>query len=332
MRQIEISIKTIIFTVVFLIFLWIIYNIFDIILLLFVAFILTSAIRPLVDRLEQWKIPRVIGILLVYIVGISILYLIIKNILPPLIMESSHFGNQFPAYLNNVLAQFNISGISIGTVQNQIGPITENAVKITLGLFSNLFSFITVLVFTFYFLLERKYLHRYLTVAFGSDYARIIFDVIEKIEYRLGAWVRGQLFLMFTIGIATYIGLFFLGMEYALPLALIAGLLEIVPMVGPIISAVPAILVALAISQNQAVMVTILYLVIQQLENNLIVPVIMRRAVGLPNIITLIALMIGGKIGGVLGAILSVPVVVAGVVVIKEFLSTREALTKEYEK
>ena len=143
---------------------------------------------------------------------------------------------------------------------------------------------------------------------------------MRKIERRLGSWFIGQITLGVSIGIATYIGLNLLGIEFALSLAIIAGLLEIVPIIGPIISAVPAVLIALTTSPVLAVIVIALFFIIQQLENNILVPMVMRKALGLPPLVTIIALMIGGRLAGVSGMVLAVPIVVISQLVIRELL------------
>jgi predicted PurR-regulated permease PerM len=126
---------------------------------------------------------------------------------------------------------------------------------------------------------------------------------------------------MFIIGLATYIGLMLLGIDYALSLALIAGLLEIVPVLGPLIAAVPALIVASAISPWATVTVVILYALIQQAENNLIVPKVMGRAVGFSPLVILIILLVGGKLLGVLGALLAIPITLMGFIIAKAILT-----------
>jgi predicted PurR-regulated permease PerM len=134
-----------------------------------------------------------------------------------------------------------------------------------------------------------------------------IINVSNRVENRMGAWLWGELILMTVIGVMSYIGLALLHMRYILPLAIIAGLLEIVPIIGPIISTIPAFFVAVSSSWFLGLSIIALYFLIQQLENHLIVPLVMKKAIGLNPIITLIALTIGGKLGGFLGILLSVP-------------------------
>ncbi len=142
----------------------------------------------------------------------------------------------------------------------------------------------------------------------------------------MGAWVRGELILMFVVGLMTYIGLSLLRVEYALPLAIIAGLLEAVPVVGPIISSVPAILVALVTNPISAIGVVLLYIVIQQLENNILVPEIMEAAVGVSPLLVILALLIGASLFGIAGAILAVPTVAIAQVIVSDMVDHRDKL------
>lgn len=153
-----------------------------------------------------------------------------------------------------------------------------------------------------------------------DSYVKRITDVFDKAEARMGAWVRGQLFLMTLIGFMTYIGLVFLGVPYAFPLAIIAGILEIVPIIGPVVSSIPAIFVSFSVAPVLGLAVIGLYIIVQQAENNIVVPLVMRKAVGLNPIVTLIAITVGGKLGGLLGMLLAVPAALVVETVLMELL------------
>jgi predicted PurR-regulated permease PerM len=133
--------------------------------------------------------------------------------------------------------------------------------------------------------------------------------------------VRGELTLMTIIGVLTYIGLSLLGIPYALPLAILAGFLEIIPGIGPILSAIPGILLGLTISPVMAIAAAALYFLIQQIENTVIVPKVMQKATGINPLVTMISLAVGFKMAGVLGAILAVPIVIVLHVFVVEILS-----------
>lgn len=315
--KIEISHRTIIFTVVFLLALWLLFQIRDILFLVFIAFILMTALRPLVDWLSWVKVPRVVAILFIYGVVFGFFGVSLAGAVPTLVVQSTKFIQELPTFLEKVLPYWNIDARSLS---QQIAPISENVLKLTVGIFSNLVTTLTVLVFTFYFLLERKKLESFLTNTMGEDAAERIIVTLKEVESRLGAWVNGQILLMALIGVAVYFGLTMLHVEFALPLAIIAGVLEIVPMIGPIASAIPAILVALTVSPFLALSVVALYFIIQQVENNIFVPLILRKSVGFSPIVTIFSLMVGARLAGAVGAILTVPIVLVLQVILRAFL------------
>lgn len=317
--KIEISHRTIIFTVLFLAGIWLVIQIKDILFLLFISFIVMSALRPLVDRLERFHIPRIIAIVLIYALVFGFLGVSLAGVIPALVVQTARFIQDLPTFISRVSPY---SGIDVSALTAQIAPISENIVKVTVGIFSNIVTTLTVLVFTFYFLLEHKHTQAYLSTFMGEEAAGRVMDLTSEVERRLGAWVHGELLLMTIIGVFSFVGLTMLHVDFALPLAIIAGLLEAVPMIGPIISGIPAVLVALSVSPFLALSVVALYFIIQQVENNLIVPIVMKKSIGLSPLLTILALMIGARLGGVVGAILAVP----GVLVLQVLF--RELLTK----
>ena len=175
------------------------------------------------------------------------------------------------------------------------------------------------MVIVFYMIMERKNLKRYLTFMFGhGDKEKHAEEFINKLEIKLGSWMRGQLALMLIVGTMSYVGLTFLGVEFAVPLAFIAGLLEIIPNIGPTVAMIPAILVALGTSPLLGLAVFALYFLIQQLENNLIVPKIMSKAVGLSPLVIVVSLLTGFKTAGMAGAVLAVPSVLLLTIIIND--------------
>lgn len=302
--KVEISHKTIIFTLILLAGVWLLLQIRDILFLLFISFILMSALRPIVEWLEHKRIPRLLAIVLIYVFVFGVVGAAIAGMIPTLTVQSGKLFTEFPKFLDRM---FPTVSLDMQSVSQQIAPVGENIVKVTVGVFSNLLAMLTVLTFTFYFLLERGNLRMILSGLAGESMGERMFSILTRVEKRLGAWVLGELVLMFFIGALVYIGLSFLHVDFALPLAIIAGILEIVPTIGPIVSAVPAILVAFSHSPALALIVMAVYIVVQQIENNIVVPLVMRKSVGLTPVLTILALMIGGRFAGVIGAILAVP-------------------------
>src|SRR3989338_2701482 len=319
-HKIDISHKTIIFVVLFIISLWIIFLIRDLLIILFIAVIFVSAFSPLVKFFIKLKLPKVLSIALTYIIIIAIVTGLIVSIVPPLIEQSSKLVVASPA----LVAQFfNVTNLDRSIFSQELTNISKNLFSITLSIFDNLVTIIFLLVLSFYMLLEKEKLETRLASLFGSKEERVKL-LIVKIEEKLGAWLQGQLILSLVIGILSYIGLTLLNIPYALPLAMIAGIMEVIPVIGPIISALPAIFLALTISPFLSIAVAVMYLVIQQLENNLIVPQVMKRAVGLNPLIVILAIAIGSRLLGIAGALLAVPLAVVIQIIAAEIIEEKK--------
>lgn len=322
-KKIEISHRTVVFTVFFLLGLLFLYQIRQIILALFVSLILMSSLNPAVDRLQKWRVPRWLAILFLYILIFGGLGVMLAAVIPVLIDQTAAFINGLPSYIRQ-LGGFGFDPNLIAGQISQLGLISANILKITVSFFSNIVSLFALAVITFYLLLERKNLDRYLSVLFGEGSEKKANDFVNKVEKKLGGWVRGEAALMTIIGLMTYAGLKLLGIEFALPLALLAGILEIVPNIGPTIAAIPAVLIGFAISPLMGMAVAALYFLVQQIENSLIVPKVMQKAVGVNPLVTILALATGFKLAGIVGAILAVPVVLVIQVTVSEvFASNR---------
>lgn len=319
--KIEISHITIIFTLLFIILLWFLYFIRDVLLLLFVSFVAMSALNPVVNKMENLKIPRPVAILLIYILGFGILGGLVAMLTPVFVQQTTLLIEKLPNLINK-LNIFNIP-IKLSDYGEQLIKIPGNVVKILALTFNGLLRFFTFLVITFYLLMERKNMDKHLRTWFLRDGEERAEKFVNKMERRIGGWVRGELLLMLIVGFLSYIGLFLLDLEFAVPLAVLAGLLELIPNIGPTVSMIPAALVGLSISPIMGLTVVVLYFLIQQLENNFIVPKVMQKSVGLNPLVTLTSLMVGLKLGGAMGMLLAVPVYLALEIIVKEIYKSR---------
>lgn len=309
-KKIEISHKTIIFTVGFLIFLWFLYQIREIILAFFVALIVMAILNPTVTSLSKFKIPRAVSVLVVYILAFVVVGGAIAGVVPPLIDQTSAFVNNLPSYLENLAISTVFGEQIIGELLSQLGRIPGQLAKFSLSVLSNVVGVVTVLIFAFYLLLARDKLDEQLGFFFGER-KKEVGKMIDLLEARLGGWARGQLLLMFLVGVSTYAGLRLLAIPFSLPLAILAGLLEVVPYIGPIVSAIPAVIIGFSISGIMGLATGALYFLIQQVENYVFVPKVMEKSAGVSPIIVLLALAIGFKVAGIVGVIISIPVVIA---------------------
>ncbi len=322
-KKIEISHKTIIFTVLFLLSLGFLYFMRNIIMQFFVALLVMTILNPLVSRLSKYKVPRAVSIIVVYFLTLGIIGVALAGIIPPLVDQTTTFVNNLPEYIENLP----VPNIIVEPVVNQffstLGELPAQVAKTTFSLFSNLLNVILVLIFAFYLLMSRGKQDEQLDVFFGKERSKKITKVIDTLEIKLGGWARGQFTLMFLVGIITYTGLRLLGIPYALPLAILAGLLEIIPYFGPIVAAIPAIIIGFSISPLIGLATTALAFLIQQLENYLIVPKIMGKSVGVSPIVILLALVIGFEIAGPIGSLVAVPVFITLQVIVKEYVDSK---------
>lgn len=279
-----------------------------------------ATLSPSVGFLRKNRIPKVLAVIIPYITFISIIVLLIVPIVPFFVSQLQTLFVSFPQYLDQATKllniQFNTSDIN-RILTSDLGNIGQNAFAFTSKVFSGVFSLLAVFVISFYFMLGRNKIRGEIAAFFPKHSQEKVLTIISLIENKLGSWFRGQIVLSFSIGFSSWIALTLLGVPFALPLALLAGILEIIPTIGPIISSIPAVIVALSISPVLGITVIVFYIIIQMLENNFLVPKIMEKAVGLNPIVIILGVMIGAKLMGVLGALLSVPFISTLVILFK---------------
>lgn len=328
-KYINISAMTIIKIILVLLLFYFLFIIKDILAVLFISLIFSSAIDPWVDWLQKRKIPRGVSMIAIYILVFLIISLLVYLIIPPIIEQSVQLAKNFPAIFEKIISGFNwlkkysAANSVLETIKSNFGTISSNLQNAAGGVYStiskffgSIFTFFLVLVITFYMVVEENAIKKVVWSVAPARHQIYIMNLINRMQKKVGLWLRGQLILSFVIFALIYIGLSIINlitgkMEYALVLALIAGLTEFVPYLGPILAAVPAVFLAFAQSPILAIFVALLYYVVQITENNIIVPKVMQKVVGLNPIISIAALLIGFKIGGVVGAILSIPVTTA---------------------
>lgn len=319
-RRIDISYKTIIFITVFILGLWLIFLIKDLLLILFASIILMSALTPLVKLFVRWRVPKPLSIALTYLIILGVVVGIFATILPPLIEQTTTLIVTLPPLLSQF---FNVTSIDKSVVSQEFANLSRNFVTLTFVVFDNLITIIFLLVITFYLLLEKEGLENRVARLFIGREAKVRKSMIQ-IEEKLGAWLRGQIILSLIIGLLSYIGLLVLNIPYALPLAVIAGIMEVIPVIGPIVSAIPSILIALTISPILSLAVAAMFFIIQQVENHLIVPQVMKRAVGLNPLVVILAIAIGSRLLGFAGALLAVPISVVLQIVVTQIIEERK--------
>lgn len=284
----------------------------NILIILFLSLIIMVALHPAVNKFnKKFKFPRGLSIAFAYTLFIALFVSLILLIAPPLVSELIGFLKLidipfFQEQINNI--ELNLDDIS-GLI-GQIGTSFNFIVSAITSTFSGVFMAVTLFIMSIYMMVDRPNFHKKIAW-FTKDPKHFLATktFLDDLEGQLGGWVRGQAILMLTIAVATYIGLSLLKVPFALPLAVLSGLLEILPNLGPFISAVPAVIIALiTFGPGMAGIVILLYIVIQQLENNILVPKIMKANAKVNPLISIVAILTGLEVAGIAGAILAIPI------------------------
>lgn len=319
-HQIHLSASVIVKALAFFalaVFLWFIR---DILVLFFIALLLAALVDPLAHWFEKKHIPRGAAVLLIYLFIAAAVAVFTFLVIPPLVSELSGVARglgdssgNIHSSVANLQTLIDRSGFPadlssvVSVVNREIANLFTNLFAVIGGVVGNILTLLVVLILAYYLVVEEQEGKRFLRQVTPRRYHAYLLGLFRRMQERLGLWLRGQLLLMLAIGLMTYVGLSLFHIPYALALAVLAGLLEFVPYAGPMIAAVPAVVVAFTVSPEKALAVLILCFIIQQLENAVLVPKIMEREVGLNPVVSLFALMVGYTLAGVGGAILAIP-------------------------
>ncbi|MBI5466496.1 MAG: AI-2E family transporter [Candidatus Kerfeldbacteria bacterium] len=348
LRNINVSFVVLLKIVLMILALYFLYQVLDVLALVFVAIVLSTALDPWVDWFQRNHVPRSLAMLIIYFVLFVVISLVVVLMVPPLVAQLGQLASSFPYYYSKLAAGFSswetgagddISATLQQTLQSlgsSLANATSSVLSTVAGIFGGLVQFVVALVMTYYLVVDETGLKRFIRSLTPSRHQDYVWDLMSRIQRKLGLWLRGQLLLMLVVGVMTYIGLAILKafnlvqMDYILVLALWAALTEVVPYIGPVLGGIPAVFLALAVSPIQALIVLGLYVLVQQLENNLLVPVIMKRAVGLNPIVSIVVILIGAKLGGIVGALICIPVATALAVVLSDVFD--QHLTQQLDR
>jgi predicted PurR-regulated permease PerM len=334
---INISWQGIIKIIVILLAIYFLYLIKGVLAILFVAFLFSSAIEPAVDWLQRRKIPRVLSAAILYLIVVSLIGLFVYLFVPPIAREVVEFSKNSPEYISKVTSglsfldgysdnQANANLMSeVGSLgadwQGAAGKIFSSLVKF----FGGILSFILIIVLTFYMLVEDRALNKLILSVVPKEHQRYALSLSNRIELGVGKWLRGQLLLSLIVFTIAYVGLLIIGVKYALVLALIAGLAEFIPYLGPLISAIPALLVSFIQAPVLVIAVAILYYLTHWLEGHIVVPQVMGRIIGLNPIIIIAVMLIGFRLAGLVGVVLAIPLAMSANIILGDFINARSA-------
>jgi predicted PurR-regulated permease PerM len=308
----------------------------DLALILLTSVVIASALEPATKWLMKKGIPRSLSVIMLYLTIIISITGLITLLLPPLAQDIKGIVTTIPKYVESVspsdiekipglsifFEQFSFSG------QDIFDGIDQYTGKATVGffgtagmIFGGLFSFVLIFVISFYLAVQNDGVASFLRIITPIKHEAYILNLWKRSQQKIGLWMQGQLLLGVIVGVLTYLGLTILGVQNALLLAIVAAMFELIPIFGPILAAIPAVAVALIQDGfTLAIIVLGLYLIIQQFENHLIHPLVVKKIIGIPSLLAIISLIVGAQLAGFLGMIIAVPVAAA----LMEYLSDVE--------
>jgi predicted PurR-regulated permease PerM len=311
-------------------------------MLVYVSALIAMGLSPLVRLIERprrqgskRRVPRWLAILSIYAVIVAAVVFVGLLVIPPLVAQGASLWGKMPAEFNRlqtflVSHKLMVHKVTLEeAVQNAPSGSGGNAVGTVLvaisSLIGGIFGLITILILTFYLLLEAgsmfEYMVRFVPLGRRGDFATAARQGVAKVS----AWLRAQFILAGVMGTFAAIGLGLMGVPYFYVIALIAAVGETIPIVGPVIGGITAVAVAITVSPKLALMVGVYFLVLHQLEANVLVPKIMERSVGVSPVAVMVALLVGGSLMGLVGAILAIPTAALLSVIIEEIAADRES-------
>ncbi len=348
MRNVTISIHPgSIFTGILLILLVILlYFLRDIVLVVLAGIVIASSIEPPVRFFMRYRVPRVLSVLLVYIIVALAFLGVLFFFLPPLLDELSHFLSTLPETIASIdisdrfgpgLLQGELSRFSpaefIDGARDALSSATNGAFTTLASVFGGLVSFILIVVFSFYFAVQETGVDDFLRIVTPVKHQQYVLSLWKRSQDKIGKWMQGQLVLALIVGVMLFLLLTIFGVPYAFLLAVTAALFELIPVFGQFLAAIPAVAVAYGTGGvGLGAVVVGIYVIVQQFESNLIYPLVVKKVVGVPPLLVILALLIGAKLAGLLGVLLSVPIAAAVQELIADIEKRKELLAQKEEE
>ena len=295
----------------------------DIVLIILVSIIIASSVEPLIAWFIRYHVPRVIAVLAIYLAGIISAFLVFYLLMPPLFQDFQNFLIGFPGFVDKALLQFQeqfpfipidaflprLHDFAIDTNIN-LQEAVSGALTTGSTLFSGIVQLLLIFIISFYLAVQEDGIGMVLRILTPEENEAYVLDLWKRSQRKIGRWLQGQLLLGVIIGVMVYISLTILQVRHAFILAVLSAILEIIPYFGPIIAALPAIAVAALQRPLLGLLVAGIYVIVQQMENHLIYPQVVRKTVGVHPLVAIIAILVGAKLAGAIGVIISVPITV----------------------
>ncbi|HEX4104055.1 MAG TPA: AI-2E family transporter [Candidatus Paceibacterota bacterium] len=329
-REYEISWATLWRILIFVVLIAVFYEGREILLGLFLAIVISSGLEGLVNLLERAGLPRSLSVILIFLIILFVIVFIIYSLTPVVIVElNTIFSGAGKVSASGSLAAL-LSSKAAETLSNFASQLSSSVLTGSaspLTAFSNAIGSVglavAVILCSFYLTLTKDGVERFMKVVFPPSYEETALRVYERSKKLIGTWFKTQILMSLIMGVTVWIGLAILHVPYALLIASLAAIFELVPFVGPFLSGALAVIAALSVSSTLAIYTLIFFIIAQQFESNVLVPILSQQLVGLHPVIVIVALLIGAEIGGFLGIVISVPAAGVFQEVIQEWSTKR---------
>ena len=332
---VDVSWMTYIRLVIVLAGLWLLWVIKDILFILLLVLIIVAAISPVVNKLSK-KIPRLLAIILVYLLMVILLGLFSYLIFPPLVTEVKELSKQLPdlALINSpeyvtLKAVIVSSQEGLVSLAKELTNFSSRIYSTTLGFFGGIITVITVIILSFYLLIEEHGARNFIKQHLPIENRETTVEILRRVVYKIGSWIKAQLWLGLIVGLLNFVGLLIIGLPYAISLAIWTAVTELIPYVGPVLGGIPTVIVAFLFFPAEPikwVLIIIWFTAVQQLEAQFLVPKIMQKVIGLSPVIIILSILVGGKIAGLMGVILAIPTAAIISVLIQEYPKIKKEL------
>ncbi len=305
--------------------------------ILLLAIFLSSALDALVIRLESWYIPRLLGTIIVFLAFLAIMAVLIYTVVPIAILELRGILNNLGGITGKILnlgiplQVTDFLSNNLESISNMLFAGSASFIGILGKLLGGITSFIAVLVMSFYLTLSRDGVGRFIRAILPEELEDKALSIYYRSKKKIGRWFQAQLMLSLVIGFLVFSGLWILDVKYSVILAIFAAVFELVPIVGPVFAGGIAVVVGLSQSSSTGMYVLLLFLIIQQLENHILVPLVMKRAIDIHPVVILVSLLAGLQIAGFVGMILAVPAAVVAGEIMEDWIAKKAMSRKQLE-
>jgi len=336
--HVQLNTNTILRGILWIVFFILLYVLKDVIIIFLFAIIIASSISPFANWLDSKGLPRLFGVLGLYLLVLGSIVFVLSLVVPYIAEEVSQLSTTLPNIVQRLSSS--LEDVQQGSpqyfdfvseIQNMLDTFSvylqqssQSVLSLVVSIFGGVLSFIAIIIISFYLAVMKRGIESFIESVVPARQEAYVMDLWKRSEAKVGRWIQGQLLLALIVGLTVYIGLSLMGIKFALVLGILAMAFEIVPIVGPVLAAIPAVFFAFLQDPGLGLWVIIFYILVQQLENHLLVPVVLGKTTGLNPVVVIMALLIGNQIAGISGMVLSVPIATVIVEMLEDLAKHKE--------